>query len=641
MPAVSLSPLFNGWQGFTAGGIPLSGGFLNTYLAGTSTPAATYTTNAGTIANQNPIQLDGGGRPPNEIWQITGQAYRYVLTDSLGTNPLTYDNIVGLGDQSAALQAALADTTSAANGDALLGVKSTLAGANGTTQHEVNERIVSLFTFCSAAQIASWLAGDLTQDFAAPLQALWDAASSATQYGAPKGILPSGSGKTTVKLRCKSRYIHIEGAGMWNSVIVYNGVTAGGIVADAMVYFSPNLHDFSLTGDATSGHGFDASAVTSDMYWGGLARMYIAAGKAALYVTTCFSFLFDQIIGSSITDHVFRVSLGNTSGMRRCYAISAPAGKCGYRLVGDIHLEHCNGVNSLGIWGIFGNDLTAADGWQTDFTVTDYPAVFLQDCNVEAYSVAGIILHNSHRVFSMEGGKFARNALSTDYHSAVWARVQGITPVPLRFNLWRSDFGTGLAKGGTFASGIWTPDVLTNAQLHGAAGVFFEDANGQLAAGLTAYGFLAKSYSDSAVGLVPLISRSAEADVLSDPCTSLNAVTARRTSLQMVRYKTPAALTPVGAAQAIVVTGYTKVTVTPAAAASITTATFDATQGAGLDFDRNGDLLIEAGNGNLTVNHSASGANTFRMAGAANVTMATGAILRFCRSVTSAQWVQV
>jgi hypothetical protein len=98
MPAVNLSPIFNGWQAFTSAGLPLVGGLLNTYVAGSSTPQASYTTSAGTIANANPIQLDGAGRLPAELWLVAGVAYKFVLTDSLGTNPLSYDNIAGIGD---------------------------------------------------------------------------------------------------------------------------------------------------------------------------------------------------------------------------------------------------------------------------------------------------------------------------------------------------------------------------------------------------------------------------------------------------------------------------------------------------------------------------------------------------------------
>jgi len=54
--AVNLAPIGNGFQFFTNTGIPLDGGFIYTYQAGSSTPLTTFTTAAGTIANTNPIQ---------------------------------------------------------------------------------------------------------------------------------------------------------------------------------------------------------------------------------------------------------------------------------------------------------------------------------------------------------------------------------------------------------------------------------------------------------------------------------------------------------------------------------------------------------------------------------------------------------
>lgn len=100
-------------------------------------------------------------------------------------------------------------------------------------------------------------------------------------------------------------------------------------------------------------------------------------------------------------------------------------------------------------------------------------------------------------------------------------------------------------------------------------------------------------------------------------------------------------LTPVGAAQVINVTGHTKVVVTPAAAASITQATFDATPNTVSDFGRNGDLLIEAGNANLTIIYSASGLNTFRLAGGVSLALTAGQVVRFCLSDTGGNWWQV
>ena len=96
--AVNLSPFGGvGAQFFNNDGIPLSGGLIYTYAAGTNTPTATYTTSAGTIAHSNPIVLDSAGRVPGgEIWLSFNASYKFVLKDSTGSLIATYDNIGGI-----------------------------------------------------------------------------------------------------------------------------------------------------------------------------------------------------------------------------------------------------------------------------------------------------------------------------------------------------------------------------------------------------------------------------------------------------------------------------------------------------------------------------------------------------------------
>ena len=97
--AVKLSPLAGaGWQFFDNLGVPLAGGLLYTYTAGTTTPQATYTSNTGTIASANPIVLDAAGRITNEVWLTVGVAYKFVLQTSAAVTIGTYDNISGIND---------------------------------------------------------------------------------------------------------------------------------------------------------------------------------------------------------------------------------------------------------------------------------------------------------------------------------------------------------------------------------------------------------------------------------------------------------------------------------------------------------------------------------------------------------------
>ena len=98
--AVSLSPVGGAAaQFFTDNGIPLSGGRIYTYAAGTSTPATTYTSISGSTPHSNPIILDATGRvSTGEVWLTTGNAYKFVITDSSNVLIGTYDNVSGIND---------------------------------------------------------------------------------------------------------------------------------------------------------------------------------------------------------------------------------------------------------------------------------------------------------------------------------------------------------------------------------------------------------------------------------------------------------------------------------------------------------------------------------------------------------------
>lgn len=134
--AVNLSPLAGaGWQFFDNDGVPLAGGRLYTYLAGTTTAATTYTSSSGADANPNPIILDSTGRVSNEVWITEGQSIKFILNDSVGNLIWSKDDIFGINDQTepdanlSAFEANLANTTDIAKGDALVGFKQ--AGPNG------------------------------------------------------------------------------------------------------------------------------------------------------------------------------------------------------------------------------------------------------------------------------------------------------------------------------------------------------------------------------------------------------------------------------------------------------------------------------------------------------------------------------
>lgn len=113
--SVSLSPIAGaGWQFFDNNGVPLSGGKLYTYQAGTTTPETTYTTSTGGTAHPNPVVLDSAGRVPNsnEVWLTDGQSYKFVLKTSTDVQLWSVDNINGINDFSS-----LTNTVYTSNGN--------------------------------------------------------------------------------------------------------------------------------------------------------------------------------------------------------------------------------------------------------------------------------------------------------------------------------------------------------------------------------------------------------------------------------------------------------------------------------------------------------------------------------------------
>ncbi len=67
-------------QFFGTDGLPLVGGKLYTYAAGTTTPLASYTDHTGVTANTNPVILDSAGEA--DVWLPETTAYKYVLKDA-------------------------------------------------------------------------------------------------------------------------------------------------------------------------------------------------------------------------------------------------------------------------------------------------------------------------------------------------------------------------------------------------------------------------------------------------------------------------------------------------------------------------------------------------------------------------------
>lgn len=89
--AQTYQPILQPHQHFVDGsGSPCAGCSLYSYLAGSTTPAATYTDASGSSLNTNPIVLDSSGSA--SIW-IGTTSYKFTLVDASGTTLWTVDQV--------------------------------------------------------------------------------------------------------------------------------------------------------------------------------------------------------------------------------------------------------------------------------------------------------------------------------------------------------------------------------------------------------------------------------------------------------------------------------------------------------------------------------------------------------------------
>lgn len=130
---------------FSANGVPMVGGTLDTYIAGSTTPATTWQDAAITIANTNPISLDARGECV--LWLDPAVVYKFVLKNAQGVIQWTQDNI----SNPAALANSLRADLAAATGASLVGYLHAGTGAAATDVQEKLRRLaVDLADFTGA-----------------------------------------------------------------------------------------------------------------------------------------------------------------------------------------------------------------------------------------------------------------------------------------------------------------------------------------------------------------------------------------------------------------------------------------------------------------------------------------------------------
>jgi len=348
-------------QFFADDGTPLVGGKLYSYAAGTTTPLATYTTYAGTVANTNPVILDSRGEA--NVW-LGANVYKLALYDADNALIWTVDNITPEGD--AALVSYLPAGT---------------AAVITTVQAKLRES-VSVKDFGAV--------GDGVADDTAAIQAAIDslgAFTGGTIY------LPVGTYRTTAILSCTQRGVSLVGDGADGSIIKAEHSTG------AVVRFYRRFSGLRNIGLSAAGA---RAAATNTTGFGVQFECEDVVDSTTIRMQSCF--LDNVAIQLQPGTGAYWVGPATQEGhMQNCY-INANRGH-GYavdrgQLSGRVNLTGPQGCMTLDTCGFYTNSGNGvACGYPSDTTGTSSLRIVVDNCEFSANATNAAVYYTLHQVY--------------------------------------------------------------------------------------------------------------------------------------------------------------------------------------------------------------------------------------------------
>lgn len=331
-----------GWQFFDNNGVPLAGGLIYQYAAGTTTPQTTYTTNLGNVAQANPIVLNASGRvPTGEIWLSEGLNYKFVLQDSNNVLIGTYDNINGTY-----IANDLANTTNPNLGDALVGFRQ--SGPSGNLLYSVGRTVHQKFQEMISVKDFGAVGDGVTDD----TNAINNAIIAKASLGGGNVFVPIGTYNISSTIYLSNTSVTLVGEGgewlasgaaqSFPSALFWTG-SAGGIMisSDCLGRYSV-ISNICLNGNNSAGvglnfdgpiNGNNANILIEKMTIIGCdIGILLGEAGAANEVWIMYASMYNNIINVKVVNldcynvHISHCSLGYTAG-RTTHQIYNVSGK--------------------------------------------------------------------------------------------------------------------------------------------------------------------------------------------------------------------------------------------------------------------------------------------------------------------------
>ena len=247
-------------------GTPLAGGKLYTYAAGTVTPKATYTTAAGDIENDNPVELDSEGRA---VIFLDG-SYKFALTDAddvpVGPNGGVTDNVTSFA------------TGSGGGGSSGFGEEASVAADTTTNLGEQSSHVILITGTTTITSFGS------SADVADPIYFIRFSGALTLTHNATSLILPSGSNISTSN--GDTATVQYLDSGNWK-VLAYNHINTV-LSGKSAISSSANLNTIITPGVyALSGSSY-TNAPVSGTFTGSLEVRGRAGVSSSQVVQTAY-----------------------------------------------------------------------------------------------------------------------------------------------------------------------------------------------------------------------------------------------------------------------------------------------------------------------------------------------------------------